>query len=635
MKKRAVDKRGQVTVFIILGLIIVALISGYFIFQNTKVQNVPPNLAPVYNYYSSCIEKTIQTGTNIMASQGGYLELPEFSPGSTYAPFSSQLGFVGLAIPYWYYISGNGIQKEQVPTKSDMQSQISNYIKQEISNCDFTFFVNQGYNITLGEATVKTTINEDKITAVVNQKMTVVLADSSYTLNSHIIDVNSNFGKLYDLAKKIYDYEKKSMFLENYSRDVLYTYAPVDGVLINCSPAIWNPYSVIDELKTALTANIASIRMQGNYYEQNPSINYFIAGKDANIDLLNNQVSFLYSGDWPSRFEVWPTQNNLMLAQPIGNQAGLGVIGFCYIPYKFVYDLYFPVLIQIYNPSNADEIFQFPMAIVINKNSPREPIVQETTEDAENICDNANTEIEVNTLNINLDPVEADISFKCLDSLCSLGRTKINNASGFASLNAEVPQCLNGIIIASAAGYKQNKQILSTNEEYTSNIVLDKEYSLALEVYVDNILTKNMAVVSVYENSANSSIPLGSLAYPNNNEIKLAEADYTFDVRIYGNGNVVIPGSTTKECINAPKTGIAGLFGLEEQKCYDMEIPSQTINNLLTAGGMQRQYITSGELEKAKILRIYTESITAPNNLDMIQSSYNEVMAQKLDIQLV
>ena len=61
-----------------------------------------------------------------------------------------------------------------------------------------------------------------------------------------------------------------------------------------------------------------------------------------------------------------------MIAKPIGTQPGLSAMKFCYAPYKFVYDMYFPVLIQVYSKDDANEVFQFPVSVVINKNMPRE-----------------------------------------------------------------------------------------------------------------------------------------------------------------------------------------------------------------------------------------------------------------------
>ena len=71
----------------------------------------------------SCLEEEALLGISVLGSQGGYIDIPAFEPGSQYAPFSNQLDFLGNPIPYWYYVSSNGVQKEQVPKKSDMEKQ--------------------------------------------------------------------------------------------------------------------------------------------------------------------------------------------------------------------------------------------------------------------------------------------------------------------------------------------------------------------------------------------------------------------------------------------------------------------------------------------------------------------------------
>jgi hypothetical protein len=617
-----------------LAIVIIGAIAGYFLVKKPFVASVPPALAPAYNYYISCVEGIAKTGADIMASQGGYLELPEFKAGTTYAPFSSELGFMGLSVPYWYYISGNGIEKEQIPTKIQMQNQLAEYIQKEISKCSFQSFENQGYNFSQGLASIKTVIGDSSISVLLNQKITINYQDSSFIGNSHTITVDSRLGNYYETAKKIYDYEKSSLFLENYTMDVLYNYAPVEGVLSNCSPAVWNPYDVIGNLKKALEENMKLIKLPGDYYTSKGS-SYFIAGKGSDISINGKQVSFVYSGNWPSRFEVWPTANNLMMAKPIGMQTGLGIMGFCYIPYKFVYDIYIPVLVQIYNPENALELFEFPIAVVINKNVPKTSIPSEAITNPESICDKANSELQVNTYDVNLNPVEADITFKCVEDSCSLGKTKIDNSTGIASLITKAPQCFNGYLEVKSGGYNDKKQLISTNEENIANIVLDRSYNLNLEVYVDGVITNNMAVLSLSTLNNGSQESAESLAYPSNKEIKLSEGDYQFDLMIYGSGSISLPATTSRQCVQVPKSGLLGVFGAQDEKCFDVTNPAQTITNVLNAGGILSQYITPSELENAKILRIYARGVEKPTSLESMQSSYDSVRAQKLEIELI
>src|SRR3989339_1239301 len=126
--KKTGKKRGQITIFIIIAIIVVAVIALFIIFQAKMFSNnVPKDLEPVYNYYLSCIEEETSNGAKLLGQKGGRINEMQFSPGSTYMPFSNELGFMGMGIPYWYYISGNGVSKEQVPSKEKMQSDLNDF----------------------------------------------------------------------------------------------------------------------------------------------------------------------------------------------------------------------------------------------------------------------------------------------------------------------------------------------------------------------------------------------------------------------------------------------------------------------------------------------------------------------------
>jgi hypothetical protein len=638
MNKRGIffrkSRRSQITIFVIIALIIVVAVGGFFLIRTSFLNPIPPSIAPVYEYYLSCVRTSISDGADIMGSQGGYIEPPEFEPGSTYAPFSNQLAFMGRGIPYWYYLSGNGIEREQIPSKKQMESQFNKYLMEGVGKiCDFSSFTSRGYNITLDDSSgVSSTINSEKISVSLSQKLTVQYLDTSVTLTNHNIEQNSPLGRYYDLAKKIYDYQKNNMFLENYTMDVLYNYAPVSGVEFNCSPLIWNPYDVISRLKNALSANIGAIKMKGNYYTPTKYTNYFVVGKSGDIDLKNEQINFVYSPAWPGRFEIWPTENNLMIAKPIGTQQGLAVMGFCYTPYKFVYDMYFPVLIQILSPEGED-IFQFPVAMVINKNNPKEPIPSEYTVQSENICQNANTEISINTYNINLEPIESEVEFRCLTDSCYLGKTKIQNESNeLSSLTAKVPQCLNGVLIAKSQGYADKKYTISTNTETSADIVLDKQYKLGLQIYIDGKLTDDLSILSIGENLENTSNTVDSVYYPNSKEINLAEGNYNFNLMVYKSGSINIPSTTSRQCVTVPRAGVLGLFGMEEDKCTDITIPSQTISNLLYAGGNTNYYAIPSELENAKVMKVYASSVKLPSSFAEIPEIYDALEGKSIEI---
>jgi len=140
-------KRGQVTIFIILAILIVAGAFLVFVFKDSLFNkgSLPSEIEPIYTTFISCLEQDLERGVKILESQGGYIFLPEYEDGSEYMPFSSQLDFLGNPIPYWYYISGNGIPRTQVPSKDSMEKNLEMFMETKSRACFFDDYYSQGY----------------------------------------------------------------------------------------------------------------------------------------------------------------------------------------------------------------------------------------------------------------------------------------------------------------------------------------------------------------------------------------------------------------------------------------------------------------------------------------------------------
>lgn len=605
-------KKGQVTIFIIIAILIVASVMGYFLLKDRiKLGGMPKEILPAYNYFLSCVEDETKIASGLMGSQAGYIKVPEFSPGSEYMPFSSHLDFLGFSVPYWYYVSGNGIAKEQVPSKEKMESQLAEYLRERIKECSFEEFEAQGFVIERGEPEVNTVINEEKIQVEVEMPLTISFGEITSVQNKHSVSVNSRLGKFYNTAKKIYDTEKKNLFLENYGIDVLRLYAPVTGVEITCSPKVWLQDNVKNELKNALEANVQAIKVKGTYYTFADKENkYFVQDTGGNV---NENVNFLYFKQWPTKIEIYPSEEP-MIAEPVGLQEGLGILGFCYVPYHFVYDISYPVLVQIYD---SGEMFQFPLAVVIDKNKPVKGLDTEALPDVvPELCEHKLTQLNVYTYNTKLEPVEAYIKYKCFDTSCDIGKTELKEND--AVLSDLFPQCVNGFIIAKADGYTEKKYMMSSVNGGIADIVLDKEYKIPLELTLDgNSLGSNRAIV--YFNGEKSF----TIAYPEQKEITLSEGEYEVKVSVYKNSSISFAGTPTTKCINVPKSGLAGIFGATKEQCYNIDIPAQTISLAIAGGGKTKYYFVESELESNKKLTIKAESLPQPTSVEQLQDNYN------------
>ncbi|MBI5148803.1 hypothetical protein HZA33_03930 [Candidatus Pacearchaeota archaeon] len=616
-KFNLVNRRAQVTLFIIIAIIIIAGISAYFYYRSSiGVTKTPSNAAE--DFFLSCSKNVVSDGIQILEQQGGYIELPKFEPGSSYMPFSSQLDFLGAPVQYWYYISGNNIVRQKVPSTADMEKQLADYVANEVKKCDLSSFELQGYDITYSsssKATVK--ITDNKVTIDINYPLTYKYGQTSTRFAKHSIEVDSKLGKFYKTALSIYNSEQKNLFLENYSIDVLTLYAPTSGVELSCAPKIWLKSEIKSDVKTALEGNIAAIKIKGNYYKlAAPENKYFVQDDISTTE----KVNFLYSGNWPTRFEVSPG-DEVIVAKPVGMQEGMGILGFCYVQYHFVYDLAFPVLVQVYNEK---EMFQFPVVVIIKNNKARNSSIEEPEGTESIVCSNKNTNIAVNVQDLNGNPVNAQVKFKCFNEECDIGST--TNGLVYDLF----PQCINGFIVATADGYADAKLQLDTNEETSATLFMKPLHALNLDLSLTRMLSSNEYAIASFVSPEYTA----TVSYPQQRTISIPFGFYNVSVQVYKEGNIQIGAYTTKQCVKVPASGILGVFGIETEKCFDINMPSQTLNMTLAGGGNAVIDISESELKSSSTISITVPSFNIPSNLLDLQKLYEQVDMNELSITL-
>ncbi len=593
-----INKQGQVTVFIIIAIVIVAAIILFFTLSKPiTTDKIPASIDPVYTTLLSCLEEDTLVGVSILQTQAGYIDVPEFEPGSSYMPFSSQLDFLGNPVPYWYYVSGNNIQKEQIPSKANMEQELADFVESEINTCIFDKYYEDGFEIRFGEPEANVKIKDTEIEVGLDMDFNVNFAEDSARVSQHNVVVDSRLGKLYDSAVEVYEKEQEELFLEEYAVDTLTLYAPVDGVELSCSPVTWATEEVFDELEIAIEANTLALKSKGSNKD------YFV------VDLgVDEDVRFINSRNWPRGFEVSPSEGNILISSPVGNQAGLGIMGFCYVPYHFVYNVRYPVLIQI---QEGDEIFQFPVAIVLQGNQPRQALdASAVALGIPDLCEYKNNIMEIEVYDTNVRPIDAQISFECSGTKCDIGET----TSG--SLSGEFPQCVNGQVLARAEGYEDGRKVVSEINGGSVSLFLERLYDVEIELELDGSAYGKDAIISfISEGKART------IVYPEQTQVELSEGDYEVQVHIYDSSSLRIDKSVSKQCVEVPRSGLGGLFGLTKEECFEVEIPAQVISNALAGGGKQGYYFVQSELNSRAIV-INAESLPAPNSLEQLQDNY-------------
>jgi len=611
------EKRGQITIFIILALVIVGGVVLFFALRNSISEiSLSGEFEEPYKSYSLCLEHQLEKGINLALSGGGYIYSDNFERGSAYAPSSNQLNFFGRIIPYWSYFSSGNLLEINTPNKRIIESEIEKYILEVEPNCRLDEYESQGiYTEYGGDSVAKVIVGDKNVRLEFEKKLYFNKENFSQSFFEHKVEVDSSLGSLFNRALKVFELEKENNFLEDYTIDFLRLYAPVDGFELSCSPLTWNANNVYEDLFSGIINNVNFLKGEENDFELvNLENKYFVVDLDEN-------VKFLTLSDWPKYFEVNPTQGSMMIANSVGNQEGLGILGFCFVPYHFVYSLKYSVLVQI---AQGDEIFQFPIVVSIEKNKPYKDYLPSESFGGvvdNQICEFKNTLSEVSVYDETLNSIEANVSYSCFNENCFIGET-VNG-----KLNEFFPQCVNGLLKVESEGYSSNILVMNTISESEIDVFLEKEYVLDLELEIEGKSFGESAIINVNKNDESFLI-----VYPETKKISLSEGEYEFLVYVYKPLNLSLGSSTYSQCVSVPRGGIGGYLGLRKENCFDVEIPETLVTSVLSAGGKRSIYIAREDLRENNKLILGAENLLDVKSIEDISTNYLLFDEKKLEV---
>ena len=614
-------KKGQIALFVMVSLF---LIGAIFLIYNivTAPTTVPSALRPIDDQIKSCISNAIVDGATILGEQGGYIVLPGFERGSEIYPSTSQFDFFGSAMPFWFYISGNGISQNQAPSISGMEIQLADYVNSQLQWCDFSSLENQGYSINDENSPSTTiTIAKSSINAEVEWPVTLSFGDTKKRITSHSVKTNHNLGEMYNTAKKIFDEESSARFLEEYTLDSITLNAPTTDSVISCAPKIWSKQQVSNDIKESLALNLPTIKFTGTYYSlANSERKYFV--RTLTSPIVNQKVNIIYSSNFPTYIDISPSDGDVMRADPVGIQKGMELLGFCYVPYHFVYSMNYPVIIQVFD--DKDNLFQFPMIIQIVNNNPRGYVPDEQPASIENqICKYKPQEFEVRTVDRNGNPVDSEISLKCAGASCLIGSTEDG------VINTGFPQCVNGFVEARKEGYAIALAQVSTDIGGSIEIPMNKIYDLNLEVLANfNTLKENdTALLTFFSNDY-----AATAYYPTQKRISLPQGSYEISGYLFRSGKIELSAQTTQNCVDVPRDGVAGLLGFKTSQCYDISTPSQELTQITIGGGNVQQEFSENQLRQSNTLEVSIPAQTPPQTMQELQGIYEVIGLSSLDI---
>lgn len=463
-------KRGQVTLFIIIGLVLLFAVGLFILVQEyIKAPEVspkpPPSFEPLAAVVDSCLSTNLEDSLQILGAQGGRINItPEMKLTRRYLEIFKE---AGVGIPYWYYAGEN-----HNPTIQSMESEIESYIEQTMTPCINEFGnLTQEFNVVYkGDLEADVTIGDEQVTVQLEYPLEASLrrTGEEWTMTKRFVSLPVRLKKAYELALLILQKENEQMFLENTIFDlmVLNPDIPITNVKFSCKPFTANLGTIRNKIKGLANYNFPDIRINNTDVPQFiPSDKSYATnrllwdiGPQAH-DYKDLVVQFDYQTDWPMHVYATPSRGSVLRAEPMKIYDKIPT---CYLQYHFVYDLNFPVKVSILDPEglkNRQFRFDFAFPVLLNHNqgdrvnAPIRANIDVPAYDS-SFCDEYvkdTVTFSVKNRITNEDINHAEIWSTCGPYECYLGETKPTR-NGYV-LEANVPRCKFAKIHAEKLGY--------------------------------------------------------------------------------------------------------------------------------------------------------------------------------------
>ena len=626
-------KKAQVTVFIIIAILIVSSILFIFLIRNQLITTarIPEKLTPFTESYSSCLQTLGDEAVMQLGQRAGYINFQE-QQGSSYMPFGNSLAFLGDNIPYWFYISGNGLEQQQVPTNTEMEKQLQSYIESNLGRCDYvlTEFAGQGFNFeTKGNARTNAVIRQDDVALRVTVPLSIEFQGARARIDNYDIKVTKALGKTYDAAKKIMDAENKQFFLEERTIDTIsiYNELPSTTTSLECNPKNWQYNDVKQDLQVILANNIQFTKIKGTNYAEERANPYYEIDADVSDKQLRTNFIFIEN---PFKLDINGQEQGTLKGDSI-NQLEAPFLRnfFCLTSYDFVYTIAYPVLITVYD-EKTDYTFKFPIIVFVDHNKAREAAEIQNIENTESqVCNNKLATETVFTFDEEAKPLEnVFVNYQCINTVCEIGTTTMQN--GQAVLQGNFPQCINGFVIAEKQGYAKAKQEISTNvNDQSINLNLKSLTTLNVELkLIDNLagertLGKNeTAIITFIKDDSEIS---DALIYPDDKNVELVDGLYNVRVLVFKKQPLTLEKQSVESCVKVP-AGVFGVLGITKEKCQTIEVPETEVDQAIFAGTDFQAQI---EVKNKKTIIVYALEYKQPESIDEMNSIFLDITLNK------
>ena len=565
------NRKAQVTLFIILGLVILITI-GIFLLVRSETMKVlvekillPEEVMPVREYVQNCLEETSREGINRLGALGRFIKIPDIVAKNPRAKIDL-FPEAGAMLPLWYY-DGN----EYKPNLDEMQKRLADYVQDNIKKCigDFSGFKAQFDIEELSEPSIRVSegdLAEKDVTVHMIYRLNIKSRADQQETKMSLFNARLpiRLKRVFEVAEQIFNAENTNLFLEKQMIDLMSLnedVVPITDVKFSCSPIVKRTAEIRKNVMNLAQYNIPNtIINDTKQRELRPYEWYAALHQTYDFDIKDAKdiaVEFRYDSGWGMDFYVSPNEGRIIRAEPLKLY---DTVSTCIINYHYVYDLNFPVMISIIDSDTKDHesfVFNFAMPVIINDNEgakvpdPKHIVFEKVVPSSEDYCDKyPKKTINIRAMNkVTYDDMnDVELSYRCITFECPIG-----NITLYRGLRTQVPECGGGVVTGKKNGYLDSEAIINTDKEDEVKVEMTPVKNInftIMKIRADNPNikyhmknTKTAVITMTNEDYKHSSLGVYSSLEPDMNHIELlSQWNYVYNVDILLLDNDTITG---------------------------------------------------------------------------------------------
>ena len=376
------SKRGQITLFVIIGLVILALLGVGLYIQSSDIGNVDDegvdevqetsiDTKVLKNYVTQCVYQEAKRGLIKIGEHGGYVYANQSNfdihVDSTESEVLSVYPGSSHKVPYWWYMSSENSERQftlssNTPTLEEIEKRLDNYVENNLHKCfeEFREVEKRGYEVVEHSGVnVTSRVTESDVKVSLDYSIELRNDESSVMLDKFETSLPVKFKDVYQLAHMLSVFESEGQFLEYVTLYLLSLHSGLDeddlppfgSVDSGYSNNLWIKQDIKQKVKQMLTSYIPLISINGTRgaqdFEDNSQLAQVFFFDQINKSFNDVYADFLYLG-WPIYFDITPRDGQMLGPEVHAHDFPYQVMrnqrnNF----YEFFYDVSFPVLVQL------------------------------------------------------------------------------------------------------------------------------------------------------------------------------------------------------------------------------------------------------------------------------------------------